>query len=322
MPRRPRIPPAAALRGAVRLGEADALGVTRDELSSPRWHRFGPGVRAHGSLDPTDPDLRIAALLQGLPAGAVLGGWASLHLQRVPWQDGRTGLGGAKLRPFLVHVGPTGHLRQRLGLVVDRSRLPDADVVEVRGTKATAVTRAVFDEMCRGGVEDGMVAGDAACAVRLTSRDEMMSYVAAHPRARGIPAARRAAALLSPYVRSAPESRLRYVWVVEAGLPPPEVNIALADARGIVLGEPDLLDREAGLVGEYDGADHRTLARHTADNAREEGFERNNLTVVRATSVDLWPRRRALVSRVLDGRARGLARDRTRDGWWIQVRAA
>jgi hypothetical protein len=322
MPRRPRIPPAAALRGAVRLRDADTLGLTRDELSSPRWHRFGPGVRVHGSLDPSDPDVRIAALLQTLPAGAVLGGWASLHLQRVPWQDGKTGLAGRRLRPILVHVGPTGHLRQRPGLVVDRSQLPDADVVEVRGTLATAVTRAVFDEMCRGGVEEGMVAGDAACAVRLTSRDEMMAYVAARPRARGVPAARRAAALLSPYVRSAPESRLRYVWVVEAGLPSPEVNIGLADAVGIVLGEPDLLDREAGLVGEYDGSDHRTLARHTADNAREEGFEGVNLTVVRATSVDLWPRRRALVCRVLDGRARGLARDRTRDGWWIQVRAA
>ena len=46
----------------------------------------------------------------------------------------------------------------------------------------------------------------------------------------------------------------------------------------------DLLDPEAGLVGEYDGEGHRELDRHVLDNAREEWFEDAGLVVVRACS--------------------------------------
>jgi hypothetical protein len=320
VPRRPTQPPRRALSGPVRLGDAPVLGLTRHELSSARWQRPGRGVRLHQSLDATDPVLRIAALFAWLPEWAVLGGWASLRAQGVAFLDGRTGPGGRTLLPILVHIGPNRHLRPREGLIVDRSLLAPSDVVEVGGRQVTSGTRAVFDEMCRGGVEHGMVVGDAAWACRRTTGPDVVDYVTARPGARGVPAARAAAVLLSPYVKSATESRLRYVWVVEAGLPVPEVNRGLTDGDGFFVGEPDLLDLEAGLVGEYDGSDHRTLARHTADNAREEAFERLNLTVVRATSVDLWPRRAQLVARLLDGYTRGRARDRSRDAWGVRAR--
>lgn len=114
---------------------------------------------------------------------------------------------------------------------------------------------------------------------------------------------------------SPPESRLRYVWVVEAGLPVPLVNATVVDEGGFVAGKPDLLVLEAAAVGEYDGAQHRELAAHTADNAREEGFERLNIVVARATSIDLWPGRRRLVVRLLDAHGRGMARDVSRDRW-------
>jgi hypothetical protein len=320
MPRLPAEPPPRALAGPVRLGQAADLGLTRHELSTKRWHRAGRGVRVHQSLDLTDPLLRIRALLAWLPEWPALGGWASLRWQGVPPLDGRTGPGGRTLLPILVHVGPDRHLRTRPGVVVDRSLLAAADVVEVRGRRTTVATRAVFDEMCRRGVEDGMVAGDAAWTLGRITGPGMVDYVAAHPGARGVPSARVAAGLLSPYVRSGPETRLRYVWVVAAGLPVPQVNVRLTDGQGVFVGEPDLLDPESGFVGEYDGADHRTLARHTADNAREEALERLNLTVVRATSVDLWTQRSRLIGRLVDGRDRGRARDRSRDDWWVQVR--
>lgn len=125
--------------------------------------------------------------------------------------------------------------------------------------------------------------------------------------------------LADPRAASFPESRLRYVWVVEAGLPVPLVNVTLTDTDGHRLGDPDLLDIEAALVGEYDGAHHRALDSHTRDNAREEGFELRNLVVVRATSIDLWPRRPLLVRRLEDGYRRGLARDRARDAFGLRV---
>jgi len=79
------------------------------------------------------------------------------------------------------------------------------------------------------------------------------------------------------------------------------------------VGEPDLLDVEAATVGEYDGSQHRELRQHTSDNVREEGFERLNLTVVRATALDLWPHRAQLLGRLRDGWQRGDRRDRSRD---------
>lgn len=314
-----RLPPPSALGRPVRLTDAESLGLTREELSTRRWHRFDRGVRVHESADATDPLVRLAATSAWLPEWVVLGGWAALRWQGVVPLDGRTGRSGGALLPILVHVGPDRHLRSRAGLVVDRTVLAPSDVIKVRGRWVTTATRTVFDEMCRGGTEHGMVVGDATWAGGRTTGPEVVDYVAGHPRARGVPAARAAASLLSPHVKSAPESRLRYVWVVLAGLPVPEVNRGLTDGDGVFAGEPDLLDLDAGLVGEYDGADHRTLARHTADNAREEGLEHLNLTVVHATSVDLWSRRPQLVARLLDGHARGHARDRTRDSWGVRV---
>jgi hypothetical protein len=44
---------------------------------------------------------------------------------------------------------------------------------------------------------------------------------------------------------SCPESRLRVLWVVEAGLPPPLVNVPVFTLSGLLIGIPDLIDAEA-----------------------------------------------------------------------------
>jgi hypothetical protein len=97
------------------------------------------------------------------------------------------------------------------------------------------------------------------------------------------------------------------------------VNPTVLDCDGSFLGRPDLLDEAAGLVGEYDGEEHRLLDRHTADNVREEAFEATNLVVTRATAIDLWPQRRRLVHRLVERRAAGMSRDRSRDRWVLQL---
>lgn len=320
VPRRPS-QPGRPVTGPVTLADAERLAVTRYELSTARWTRLGRGVRLPAHLSAADPDHRITAVLAELASWAVLGGWAALRWQGVGALDGRTGPGGHDLVPVLVHAGPRRHLRARASIVVDRSTIPDDDVVKVRGVWVTRPVRAVFDEACRRGAEEGVVAGDAAWrAGRLTGPD-VEAYVASQSRARGLPAARVAAPLLSPHAKSAPESRLRYVWVVEAGLPVPLVNPLLVTADGEVAGEPDLLDVEAATVGEYDGSQHRDLRQHTSDNVREEGFEGLNLTVVRATALDLWPHRAQLVGRLRAGWQRGDSRDRSRDRFGVRRRS-
>ena len=320
MPRRPAEPPPIALGRPVTLSEASDLGLSRYELSTTRWQRLGRGVRVHSSLDVLDPMVRIESALAWLPSWAVLGGWASLRWQGVSALDGRTGPGGRTPLPLLVHVGPRRHLRPREGFDVDRGQLGAQDVVEVRGAQVAVGVKAVFDAMCRHGVEEGLVVGDAAWAAGVTTGPAVRSYVESHAGVRGVPRARVAAPLLERGVRSCPESRFRYVWVVEAGLARPLVNRGVVDEHGVLVGEADLFDLAAALAGEYDGSHHRGLAQHTADNVREEAFERLNVTVVRATSVDLWPGRSRLVGRVLDGHYRGSARDRSRDRFGIRLR--
>jgi len=84
---------------------------------------------------------------------------------------------------------------------------------------------------------------------------------------------------------------------------------------GRFVARADLVDPEAGTVGEYDGSQHRELAQHTADNVREEDLEGLNLEVTRSTALDIWPHRRRLVTRLQVAHRRGTSRDRGRDAW-------
>jgi hypothetical protein len=320
VPRRPDLPePASRPRTTADLL---ATGVTRHRVAGPRWTPVLRGVHAPAGTDPTDPMTRILAVAELMPERAVIGGWAALHLLGVRDLDGRTGPGGRTLLPVRVCLGPFGGMRPRTGIEADRAVLLPEDVTEVHGLAVTTAVRSCVDVMRFDGVEEGVVAGDAAGRFRVAGPEEIRAYVASHPGMKGIPAARTAAALLDPRAASCPESRLRVVWVVEAGLPMPLVNVEVVDLDGFLLGLADLFDPEAAMVGEYDGSQHRDLAQHTADNAREEGFERHNAVVVRATSIDLWPRRPHLVRRILAAHADGMARDRSRDRWGVRHRGS
>lgn len=113
--------------------------------------------------------------------------------------------------------------------------------------------------------------------------------------------------------------------VLELGLTGFEPNRAVFDRAGNLLGVPDLLDAEAALAIEYDGASwrsdrtkgHRDREQHREDNAREERLERAGLIVVRVEKSDLTQHRARLAERILSGYADGLQRDRRRDRWTL-----
>ena len=58
-------------------------------------------------------------------------------------------------------------------------------------------------------------------------------------------------------VRSVRETAFRMFWIFDCGLPDPVVNAVVRDTSGRLLGIGDLLDPATGLLGEYDGAQHR-----------------------------------------------------------------
>ncbi|HEX6936882.1 MAG TPA: hypothetical protein VF227_10215, partial [Actinomycetes bacterium] len=300
------------------------------------WTRALRGVYRWGDRRGEVGD-RIAEVAAVLPPGAAIGGWASL------WRHGATDLDGVGLAvrrvsrlprsraavpaprhvelepaPILVCIGPRARIRPRPEIDISRRRLPAEDVVDIDGVPYVRPERAAVDLTGRQPPELGLASIDACLRAGATTPEALEQYLLEHTRVYGRPKIRTLVRLADGRARSRPESVMRWIWVVEAGLTRPLVNHGICDSSGSLLGEPDLLDPESGLVGEFDGGHHRELRRHTADNIREELFEALNLEVVRATSIDLWQRRPELVRRIRAKHRRGLSRDRSRDTWFLR----
>jgi hypothetical protein len=291
------------------------LGVSADELRGRRWRAPFYGVHSPAASDLNDPTLqRILDAVELVPDGGALGGWAAGRLLGVPELDG--GLSPRK-EPVLVLVPDRAqHVSPRPGVRFFRSTLDEGDMTDVHGIRVTRPVRTMFDLVRTSRrPEEALVAADLVARWLGPTADDLLRYADAHRRFRGVPVVRSVAPLVDPLSRSPGESRFRYLWVVEAGLPVPVCNAYVVDATGVVVAMPDLLDPVAGLVGEYDGATHRELASHTEDNVREESFEAMGLVVVRATSLDLGPYRQRTVHRVREHRARAVANQAGTPSW-------
>ncbi|HEX4699972.1 MAG TPA: hypothetical protein VH857_11510 [Actinomycetes bacterium] len=300
---------------ALRRADAYGVGVTRGRLAGPGWVMPLRGVvRPAGGPAPT-PLQRIWDVAELLPSGAALGGWSAAYLLGATDLDGR-GPSGTESRPVPVVLPPPLLIRARPELVRWRSDLEEGDVIEIDGVPCTTGSRTGFDLARLGTLRAGVIALDVLGRQAVVRPSAVLAYARRHPRWRGKPQSYEAVRLADPRARSSGETRLRLTWVLDAGLPVPEANATIRGPDGILLGIGDLLDPEAGLLGEYDGAGHRDERQHALDNAREEWFEDNGLVVVRASAPDLWPaNRRRTVLRLQTGHRRASARDRNADTW-------
>lgn len=274
-----------------------AVGVTRAQLESPRW--VSPHFGYHRSARGNDPvRQRILDAVAVMPSGGVVGGWASAYLQGAGYLDGGWGReGDIRVGEPVLLVVPPRSVVNRPGITTLRAALQPDDVVERHGVRCTTGTRTAYDLLrLAPNLTEAVVAGDCLLHAGLTDIDLLSAYGGSHPGRRGIRRFREALPLLNRLAASPPESRLRLLCR-QAGLPQLEVNAPIFDVDGTFLGIVDLLEPIAGLGIEYDGAYHRDLGQHTADNHREEGLERSGLTMVRVTSLDLADEH-ALVGRI------------------------
>ncbi len=124
--------------------------------------------------------------------------------------------------------------------------------------RVTVPHRAVFDGVRHARDLSEAVAFIDACAHSPWIDCAALSdYLLTRPGARRIAFIRQAVEFADAASRSPWESRLRVFYVTVAGLPKPTVNVPIFDLDGRLLGIADLLDEEAGLVTEFDGAQHR-----------------------------------------------------------------
>lgn len=301
---------------SLRAAELLDLGVTKGELRGPRWRAPFRGVHTPVVEDIGTTLQRIHDAVALLPPGGVLGGWAAAYLHGATELDGR-GRSGTAQDPVTLVVPLSCHLDDRPGIRYFRTRLADDDRADVDGLPVTGRIRTAFDLGRWSSAESAVVALDTIARQARVDPNAVIAYARAHPRLRRARLAGRAAGLADPLSRSAGESRYRYCWMVDAGLPRPVCNAYIVDAEGVVVACADLLDPDSGLCGEYDGSTHRELESHTEDNNREERLEDLGLVVVRSTNMDLWRANRPrTVQRMRRAHARARSAGPGRWGWY------
>jgi hypothetical protein len=290
------------------------LGVGWREVAGPLWRSPFRNVHVWSATDPDHPRQRALDAAPLLPDLGALGGWAAAAIGNGGELDGR-GSTGQEKQPVLLCLPRSLRIRRSPEVAPWRSHLDPDDVVEVDGVRVTVPVRTAFDITRRGSLEEGVTAIDYLARGRPDFLERLADYTRAHVQLHGARKVFAALGLSSARSRSAGETRLRLMWVLEAGLCRPELNCLVRSEDGFLLGMPDLLDTEHGVFGEYDGAGHRQIYQHAHDNAREEWIEHAGGIVVRASGPDLGSFRRRSISRLQAAHGRGRSQPVGRRRW-------
>lgn len=310
--------PAHLLVGAHGRDHLARHGVSDHELRGPLWSRTCQGLWAWapGGSPSDDARQRIARAAPLAGDRGAIGGWAAAFMHGFVELDGVTH--GDRRLPVPLCLPRGVQCRRRDDVQVTRSDLAAHEVVKIDGIRVTSLVRTCAD-LARLGHDIGEAVTSLDVIVR--DGDRCLGLVARwleeHRGWRGVARARRVIDLVRAGTESPQESRLRMLWVIEAGLPMPLVNQWLYTPGERLLGRADLIDPAAGLVGEYDGKEHSGADRRSRDHRRRESFERAGLIVVQHTMADLGAQRRMAVARLRGAHARGSARSRPGDAWVI-----
>ena len=308
-------PPPTGLVRPVRTDPTGLNGPTAGQSRGRHWRRTSQGFYVPVEVDDNVPEQRILEQSMRLPEGGAVTGWASLRLWGGGFFDGLARDGRTRLPVPLATGGPA--IRGDKQVSVSRDRLPPEEVRVRYGIPCTTALRALFDAMRSApDLTEAVVDMDMAAAAEITSILRMRDYLGSKYRWTGLPQVHAALGLASERSRSPNETRTRILWVLGAGLPRPQVNCEVFDRSGRLLGIADLLDLEAGVAGEFDGAEHRRASRQTQDAAKEDMFGRHRLEMFRVTGLDLGHPDR-VVSRMLATRARALWQPLEKRTWTI-----
>jgi hypothetical protein len=301
--------PAPHLVTPVAIDPSGVDGPTRAQAYGPKWRRTGRGLFVPVGVDRQAVEQRILEQWSRTPSGSVVSGWAALRLHGANFFDGRDGR--MQELPVPVVLPPGTNVREA-GVERHREPIPPDEVVDRYGILCAAQTRALFDAMkWAPDLRAAIVTADMALAPLVVTLVEMEGYVARRAGDRGSGRAGAALALAEPRTKSPKESVMRQIWMVEAKLPRPRCNWPLADERGRRIGKPDLLCEELAVVGEYDGADHRSAQRQADDVSKEDGYRNVGLECFRIVGRDIENvplvvrRMRAAVDRSAEARRPG-----------------
>lgn len=309
----PRCPPATGVVRPVRLDPNGVTGPTRHQARRGKWRQSTYGFHVPADTDSTLVEQRILEQSMRVGDKGAVTGWAALRLWGAAFFDGLAADGRTIVPVPLV---ARTRIADRSGSVVSRVPLDGHKVWLVQGVRCVGPERAVVDEVLRCvDPREAVVVIDMACAARTTSLSRIRSYVERF-KSRGSQRVLAALALSDERSMSPPETRMRLVWMLDADWPAPLCNPVLFSITGQRLGKPDLLDVATGVLGEYDGALHRTRTRHRIDVDRAERFRQHGLEPFVVVAGDAPA---VQVERMAAARERALARDPADRRWSLTL---
>jgi hypothetical protein len=258
------------------LEEARAAGLTRSALKGKAWRRIDSELYCSRELGESPLSL-LSAWQRLLPAEAVFTGATAAWL---------FGLDVEPTDPVDIVVPADSGIRSRVGLSVRRCELPPTEVVSVRGLRATALPYALAGICLQQSAVEALVAIDMAVCAGLTDPTALTRYAEAATGRAGTGRLRSLAVFAAP-AESPMETRLRWL-LIQAGLPHPQVQKDLHDAKGRFIGRADLYYPAAKLVLEYDGGNHRE--RLVEDDRRQNLLINAGFKLLRFTAADIHNR--------------------------------
>jgi hypothetical protein len=254
-----------------RVDPTGARGPTRGEAQGPDWRSTSHGLHLPASVEVTT-EQRILEAAQVLPAYGGITGWAALHwLGATRWNEG-TRADGTQ-RPVWLAVGGDD-VRPHPGIRVSAERLSPLDLMVVDGISVTTAERSTCFEMrYAANARRAAVILSMAAYHDVVSIEELAQYAARHSGWTGIPQCRVGISLAEENCWSPPELEMVLIWGIDAELPRPLCNQPLFDrGDGSHIGTPDLLDIEAGVVGQYHGTLHLAGRQASIDARAEERY--------------------------------------------------
>lgn len=250
---------AGARGGVIAAAEARALGADSSAIrrlcGSGEWFRIRRGVYGDALFRSDDRSGhlgRCAAVLAGLRRGDAvvshLSGARLLGLPLPPLTDARVSI---TRRPPAPDTGP--RTASGIGVALHISDYDERDIRSVSGVPVLAGARLVVDCCAVAPPDSALAIADKALFRKLTTRAQLEAELARRRGQPGLPVARQVVHRTDPRADNWFESSSRW-WLLEAGLPAPELQRCFADERGTPQAQVDMWFPEHRTVGEADGA--------------------------------------------------------------------
>ena len=228
------------------------------------------------------------------------------------WFDGTDGPSSCRDVPLLAR-------RDRAappGATISQEFLHPNEIAVVDSVPVTIDVRSVVHEMRYAvTLADAVTALDMACYSDLVSIAEAAAYVARLGPVTGIQRARDALVLADENSWSPRETTMRGVWRM-AGIHGALCNRPIFTLDGKHVGTPDLVQPVLGLLGQYNGSDHISLAGVASDVTKDASYRDHGLETVTMLVTD-WSDLGAYSERLLAA-ARRAARAPTPRTWTLE----